>query len=92
MKDIEPSSAPMRSIPVLLPRELGRPGHCEVSKEAIRAVDPELADTDPEYIRERLEDFGPAYVASASSLKWFPNRVSCFSECSKYWVASQPIQ
>lgn len=64
MKDAEPlPSVPVsKTIPVVLPKQLGRPEYSEVSKEAVEAVDPELADIDPEYVREKLEELGPSYV------------------------------
>jgi hypothetical protein len=60
MKDAEPPFS-TSTVPVMLPRELGRPEYCEISQEAITAVDPELAGTDISYLREGLEEFGPGY-------------------------------
>lgn len=54
-----PSISGSRSVPISLPRTLGRPAFKEVSSEALRAVDPSLADTDVNHIRETLEEFGP---------------------------------
>jgi hypothetical protein len=47
---------------ITLPRNLTRPPYREVSKAAIGAVDPDLEDTDLEYIREGLAEFGHGYV------------------------------
>ena len=47
------------SIPITLPRTLGRPEFREVSSEALQAIDPSLADTDIGHIRESLEELGP---------------------------------
>lgn len=62
MKDAGPSSSKISTVPVLLPRELGRPEFQEISKEAIEAVAPELIGTDLDYIRDNLEEFGPRYA------------------------------
>jgi hypothetical protein len=56
------------TVPIMLPRVLGRPEYCEISREAITAVDPELTGTDISYIREGLEEFGPGYDFSLCSL------------------------
>lgn len=60
MKDAEPSLK-TTTVPVTLPKELGRPEYCEISQEAISAIAPELGDTDIGYLRETLEEFGPRY-------------------------------
>lgn len=70
MQDASPVAGPSRVLPtptptsLSLPRELLRPEYIEISKEAIAAVDPELASVDLRYIREQLEDFGPGYASS----------------------------
>lgn len=46
-------------VPVTLPRILGRPEYREVSPEALQAIDPLLADTDINHVRETLEELGP---------------------------------
>lgn len=59
MQDAQPRSS---TTSVQLPRSLVRPEYKEVSRDKIAAVDPELADTPADYIREALEDLGPQYV------------------------------
>ncbi|KAH7928837.1 hypothetical protein BV22DRAFT_1003883 [Leucogyrophana mollusca] len=44
---------------ISLPRYLSRPEFREVSGETLRAVAPELADTHGDYLRDKLECFGP---------------------------------
>ncbi|TFK29475.1 hypothetical protein FA15DRAFT_345853 [Coprinopsis marcescibilis] len=68
MRDASPTSS-KKTIPITLPKELARPQFKEVAREAIAAVDPELADTDPEYIREKLEEFGPSMLAVLGTVK-----------------------
>ena len=53
-----------RSIPISFPRTLGRPEFREVPSEALQAIDPSLADTDINHIRETLEDLGSELVYS----------------------------
>lgn len=60
--DVEMNDASVsgpRSTPISFPRTLGRPEFKEVSPEALQAVDPSLADTDINHIRETLEELGP---------------------------------
>ena len=68
MKEPEPvasSSSSSSSGPeVTLPKYLGRPQYCEVAREALSSVDPELGDADISFVREGLEKFGPEYVLS----------------------------
>jgi hypothetical protein len=49
-----PSTSGPRSIPISIPRTLGRPEFTEVSSEALQAVDPSLVDTDINHICETL--------------------------------------
>jgi hypothetical protein len=56
MKDAAPAFAPKV---VTLPKYLGRPQYCEISKDALAAIDPDLANADVEFIREGLEQCGP---------------------------------
>ncbi|PFH53471.1 hypothetical protein AMATHDRAFT_54553 [Amanita thiersii Skay4041] len=77
MKDADPvlsspgSASPniVKFLPILLPKELARPEYCEVSKDAIRAVEPDLTDVHPDYIREQLVTFGPAWLQVVSSVR-----------------------
>jgi hypothetical protein len=54
-----PSTSSPRSVPISLPRTLGRPEFKEVSSEALQAVDPSLVEPDINHIRETLQDLGP---------------------------------
>lgn len=55
MKDAPPPTQPSStSIPVTFPLYLGRPEFAEVPKASIAAIDPELAKTDLDYIRDTL--------------------------------------
>ncbi|EFI27515.1 Clp1 [Coprinopsis cinerea okayama7 len=74
MSDAAPSTSTPLTIPISLPKELARPQFKEVPREALMAVNPELADTDPEYIRQVLESHGPHFVLAAhcSNLSPFP--------------------
>jgi hypothetical protein len=65
MKDATPLSS---TTPVLLPKELGRPDYRPISREAIDAVDPEVANVDVSFLREGLEEFGPEYVYAYTTL------------------------
>ncbi|GLB39933.1 hypothetical protein LshimejAT787_0704430 [Lyophyllum shimeji] len=58
-----------RTVPVMLPKELGRPEYCEVSREALLAADPELADVEPAYLRDLLETMGPQMLKTLSSVR-----------------------
>ncbi|KAG2007211.1 hypothetical protein CC2G_014924 [Coprinopsis cinerea AmutBmut pab1-1] len=69
MSDAAPSTSTPLTIPISLPKELARPQFKEVPREALMAVNPELADTDPEYIRQVLESHGPQMLASLSNVK-----------------------
>jgi len=71
MKDAEPSFA-TATVPITLPRELGRPEYREVSEQAITAVDPELLGTDVSYLRDGLERFGPEMLQVLSSVEGNP--------------------
>ena len=55
-----PSSRARR---VQIPRTLGRPDFKEVSSEVLASVDPDLAKTPADYIRDALEEIGPRYVS-----------------------------
>lgn len=54
-----PSFSGLRRVPISLPRTLGRPEFKEVSSEALRTIDPTLADININHIREALEECGP---------------------------------
>ncbi|KAH7928830.1 hypothetical protein BV22DRAFT_1058048 [Leucogyrophana mollusca] len=73
MHDVSASGS-VQTKSVLLPRYLSRPEFREVSRETLRAVDPELTDsnTHPDYIREGLEHFGPAMLRVLSSVQAQP--------------------
>lgn len=71
IKDVEPSFS-TTTVPIMLPRELGRPEYCDISQEAIVAVDPDLNGTDISYLREGLEEFGPGMLQVLSSVKGNP--------------------
>jgi hypothetical protein len=58
----------MPSPSVQLPRTLTRPPFAEVSREAIQAVAPELANVPAEYIRRGLRTKAHQYVHSNSVL------------------------
>lgn len=58
MRDTEPSgSSTISTAPVSLPKTLGHPEFFEVTKEAIEAVDPNLADIEVEFLRDVLPEF-----------------------------------
>ncbi|KDR77260.1 hypothetical protein GALMADRAFT_225370 [Galerina marginata CBS 339.88] len=64
------SSVPRpRAFPISLPKELGRPDFKEINREIIDAVDPTLAETDLDYLRENLEVLGPELIQSLSNVK-----------------------
>ncbi|KAG5651054.1 hypothetical protein H0H81_010050 [Sphagnurus paluster] len=71
MADASPSStsAANTTVPVMLPKELGRPEYREVSREALVAADPELVDVNPVFLREGLEAFGPQLLKTLSSVR-----------------------
>ncbi|KAF5384418.1 hypothetical protein D9615_003213 [Tricholomella constricta] len=69
MADGESTSTSNNIIPVMLPKELGRPEYCEISREALLAADPELTDVNPVYLREGLEAFGPQLLRTLSSVR-----------------------
>ena len=83
MKDTDPSFT-NATVPITLPRELGRPEYCEVSDEAITAVDSDLLDTDISYIREELEKFGPEYGYIPYAHRKLVTESHSSSECSKF--------
>ena len=64
MKELEPVASSSSGPEVTLPKHLGRPQYCEVAREALSSVDPELGDADVSFIREELEKVGPEYVPS----------------------------
>lgn len=68
MKDAAPMASSSTIADVTLPKHLGRPQFCEVSRDALIAVDPELADADLTFIREELEKLGPELVFILSFL------------------------
>ena len=57
-------SRPIPTPTVQLPRTLARPSFVEVSREAIMAVAPELANVPAEYIRRGLRPKAHQYVHS----------------------------
>ncbi|KAF8653622.1 hypothetical protein AX16_003774 [Volvariella volvacea WC 439] len=69
-------------VPITLPKELARPEYQEVSRDAISAIDIELANTDLEYIREKLEELGPGMLKVLSSVKANPTRDALPKELS----------
>jgi len=71
IKDAEPSFA-TTTVPIMLPRELGRPEYCEISEEAINAAGPGLGAADITYVRESLERFGPSMLKVLGSVKSNP--------------------
>ncbi|KAI0942843.1 hypothetical protein AcV7_002141 [Taiwanofungus camphoratus] len=63
MSDAQASAAAQAATVTLwLPRSLARPPHQEVQREAIAAIDEELADLPPQYIRDALAVTGPDLV------------------------------
>ncbi|KAJ8454727.1 hypothetical protein ONZ45_g19188 [Pleurotus djamor] len=67
---------PVASSSVQLPRNLARPPFAEVSRDAIVAASPELANVPSEYIRRRLRDTAPQMMAGISSLAPLPSTIS----------------
>ncbi|KAG6854148.1 hypothetical protein C0991_010059 [Blastosporella zonata] len=57
MADITPSSS-SRTVPVVLPKELGRPDFREVSRQALMAAASDFKDASPQFIRDGLQAFG----------------------------------
>jgi hypothetical protein len=57
--EIPDTTAAVSMSNVTLPRYLSRPSFCQIAKEAITSVAPELADTELNYIREGLQCLGP---------------------------------
>lgn len=55
----KPASTRIR---VELPRTLGRPDFKEVSGQVLGSIEPDLAQTPADYIRDALEEIGPRYV------------------------------
>ncbi|KAF8062342.1 clampless1 Clp1 protein [Lyophyllum atratum] len=75
MADAEPvasTSSSSTTVPVMLPKELGRPEYREVAREALLAADPDLTDVEPTYIRDGLEAFGPKLLKTLSSVRASP--------------------
>jgi hypothetical protein len=65
MKDTSPpTQADSSPIPIKFPLYLGRPEYMEVPKASIEVIDPELVETDMNYIRDTLmaATMGPRYV------------------------------
>ncbi|KAG5651055.1 hypothetical protein H0H81_010051 [Sphagnurus paluster] len=63
------TQAPAPTMPVRLPKKLGRPAVREVSREALVAVDKSLVDVHPAYLREGLAAFGPELIKSLSGVR-----------------------
>ncbi|KAF7439797.1 hypothetical protein PC9H_000133 [Pleurotus ostreatus] len=59
---------PAVSSSVQLPRTLARPPFADISREALTAASPELANVPSEYIRRRLRDTAPQMMAGIASL------------------------
>lgn len=58
MADGSPSMPRARTFPINLPKELSRPEYKPINLEVIEAVDPTLADTDLDYLRDSVEVLG----------------------------------
>ncbi|KAJ6618721.1 hypothetical protein B0H10DRAFT_2217455 [Mycena sp. CBHHK59/15] len=65
-----------------LPRELLRPEFLNISKETLVSVEPDLGDDDLdiEYIRERVEEFGPGLLRTVISVVANPPKDSLPAE------------
>ncbi|KAG5651053.1 hypothetical protein H0H81_010049 [Sphagnurus paluster] len=63
------TQAPAPTMPVRLPKKLGRPSVCEVSREALVAANKSLVDVHPAYLREGLKAFGPELLKSLSGVR-----------------------
>ncbi|KAG6857505.1 hypothetical protein H0H87_002130 [Tephrocybe sp. NHM501043] len=63
------SSSSSNTVPVTLPKQLGRPDFLEVSREALMAVAPEFNDADAQYIRDALECFGVSSLKSLACVR-----------------------
>lgn len=58
-----------RTYPLSLPKELARPEYKEVPVESLQAIDPALANTDIEHIRDSLDLLGSELMQSLASVK-----------------------
>jgi hypothetical protein len=61
-----PAPLPLISTPVSLPRYLARPNFREISKDTLASIEPNLKDTNLDYILEGLEHLGPQLVPPRS--------------------------
>ncbi|EJD43492.1 hypothetical protein AURDEDRAFT_185632 [Auricularia subglabra TFB-10046 SS5] len=57
---------------VIFPRRLARPEPAAVSRDALAAIDPSLADVAPAYVLEKLQPMGPQLVAMLAKAKAAP--------------------
>ncbi|EIN14565.1 hypothetical protein PUNSTDRAFT_81029 [Punctularia strigosozonata HHB-11173 SS5] len=64
-----PEAKPAASSSVSLPRRLTKPAFKPINREAIRAADPELADTPTPYIQLRLAEHGNAMYKVLQSVE-----------------------
>ncbi|KAG6909740.1 hypothetical protein DXG01_015728 [Tephrocybe rancida] len=71
MADATPgaSSSSSNTVPITLPKQLGRPEYLEVTREALVASASGFADADASYIREGLECFGPSALKSLACVR-----------------------
>ncbi|KAG6865591.1 hypothetical protein C0991_001140 [Blastosporella zonata] len=63
------SSSSSQTVPVVLPKELGRPDFREVSREALMAAAPDFKDVDPQFLRDGLECFGLGSLQSLACVR-----------------------
>ncbi|KAG6862928.1 hypothetical protein C0991_009420, partial [Blastosporella zonata] len=57
------------TVPVVLPKQLGRPDFREVSREALLAASPNFKNTDPQFVRDGLECFGLGSLQSLACVR-----------------------
>ncbi|KAG5643326.1 hypothetical protein DXG03_001176 [Asterophora parasitica] len=70
MSDSTLTPPPTNTVPVMLPKELGRPEYVEVQRAALLAADPGLDNETPlSYIRDNLNAYGPQLLKTLSTVR-----------------------
>ncbi|KAH7912849.1 hypothetical protein BJ138DRAFT_1171679 [Hygrophoropsis aurantiaca] len=69
---IENASLPTATTSISLPRRLARPQFRDVSADTLKLAAPELANAHPDYIRDKLANFGPEMLRVLSGVEAQP--------------------
>ncbi|KAG6846362.1 hypothetical protein H0H93_014449, partial [Arthromyces matolae] len=68
MEVAAPSASPSSTVPVMLPKELGRPEFCEPTNEALVAAEATFDEVPAAYVRDALEQMGLTSISALRSL------------------------